>query len=415
MAQAEPSRQGDAAGARALLALQAIRGAFRGAPRDEVLDLAGHALGRGALLEDETADGLTYYMAAGALAVAEDLQAAEIALSAAREDAQTRGSLLGFATASHVRAVAILMRGRIGDAAADARDALAMESHGWRFGVSGARVVLANTHIEHGDLDAAERSLAEAESSPWKMDPFTVALLFTRGRLRLLRGDAQAALAHFLACRDPAERAGMLNPALAAWRSGAAHAMAMLGDTGEAEALAEEELALARAIGAPGPIGRTLRTLGAIRGNGGGLETLQAAVEVLEGSQAALERARSLVDFGAALRRSGRRRDAREPLRAGLDLARRCGAEVLVARAAREAKLAGARPRRTALHGVDSLTTRERQVATLAAEGLSNREIAETLVVTVKTVEWHLKHTYRKLGVGSRQDLGELLEPSDQS
>jgi DNA-binding CsgD family transcriptional regulator len=84
---------------------------------------------------------------------------------------------------------------------------------------------------------------------------------------------------------------------------------------------------------------------------------------------------------------------------------------VLAARALRESNAAGARPRRTALHGEEALTARERQVASLAADGLSNREIAETLVVTVKTVEWHLKHSYRKLGVSSRGQLREALGP----
>ena len=184
----------------------------------------------------------------------------------------------------------------------------------------------------------------------------------------------------------------------------------MLGMTAEANELAERELELAEAFGAPGAIGRALRGLGMIRGPEKGLEALEAAVTQVESSQAALERARTLVEFGAALRRSGRRRDARQPLRLGLDLAQRCGAEALVVRAKNEAKTAGARPRRTALSGVDALTERERQVAMLAARGLSNRQIADQLVVTVKTVEWHLGHSFRKLDVDSRARLRELLE-----
>ncbi len=72
--------------------------------------------------------------------------------------------------------------------------------------------------------------------------------------------------------------------------------------------------------------------------------------------------------------------------------------------------MAGARPRRTAMYGIDSLTARERQTAALAAEGMSNRDIAETLVVTVKTVEWHLKHSYRKLGLSSRAELRDIFD-----
>jgi ATP/maltotriose-dependent transcriptional regulator MalT len=158
--------------------------------------------------------------------------------------------------------------------------------------------------------------------------------------------------------------------------------------------------------GAPGPIGHAFRVLGGLSPGGAALEALEQAVGHLEESQAALERARGLVDYGAALRRSGRRQAAREPLRRGLDLAQRCDANVLATRALAEVRLTGARPRRSALDGPDALTEREREVAALAAKGLSNREIAKTLVVTVKTVEWHLRHAFRKLGIDSRAKLG---------
>ena len=122
-------------------------------------DLAERALARGALLDDEKSDGLSYYLAAGALAFAGDLQMAEAALTAAIQEAQARGSVLGFATASHGRAMTILRRGRLLDAALDARHALAVERDGWRLGLGGARVVLAHTLIERGDLEGAERHL----------------------------------------------------------------------------------------------------------------------------------------------------------------------------------------------------------------------------------------------------------------
>ncbi|MGH2712969.1 MAG: helix-turn-helix domain-containing protein, partial [Thermoleophilaceae bacterium] len=71
-------------------------------------------------------------------------------------------------------------------------------------------------------------------------------------------------------------------------------------------------------------------------------------------------------------------------------------------------------PRRAALSGADALTTRERQVAQMAGEGLSNREISEVLVVTLKTVEWHLRHAYRKLGIESRRELASALEEHER-
>jgi DNA-binding CsgD family transcriptional regulator len=234
-----------------------------------------------------------------------------------------------------------------------------------------------------------------------------------RGRLELSSGDAAAALKHFQRCGRIADAAGAVNPAVVEWRAYAGRAMVATGDPIEGVRLIEKELAQAKAFGAPGQIGRAMRALASVSDPAAALETLEAAVQVLQSSQWALERAAAMVDFGAALRRSGKRRDAVPWLREGLDLAKRCGADALVSRAKSEAAAAGARPRRTALRGREALTPRERQVASLAADGHSNREIAEKLVVTVKTVEWHLRHGYAKLGVKSRQELAGKLDKLD--
>ena len=122
-----------------------------------------------------------------------------------------------------------------------------------------------------------------------------------------------------------------------------------------------------------------------------------------------MEHARALGDLGAALRRDNRRRDARAPLSESLALATACGAEPVAARARDELLAAGGRPRRTALRGPESLTASELRVAELAAAGRANREIAQELVVTVRTVEFHLSRAYVKLGVGSRDALPDAL------
>ncbi|HEY1276643.1 MAG TPA: LuxR C-terminal-related transcriptional regulator [Thermoleophilaceae bacterium] len=407
----------DTPGKRAQLAQLALEGALRGDARDEVLELATRALARGALLDDTTADGISYYVAASALTVAEDLQTAEAALTAAVEEARSRGSVLGMATSSYFRSLAIQRRGRVGDASADARAALAAERHGWRLAGAGARAVLADTLVELGDLQAAERLIEESEAhaeEEGEASATRTAFLAARGRLRLLRGEGEEALADFTSAGDYLLALGITNPALSAWRSGAARAHALVGDRDEAVRLAEEELDLARRFGAPGTVGHSLRALAAVQGGPAALELLEEAVRQSEQSQAALERARALIDYGSALRRAGRRRDAREPLRLGLDLAQRCGAAELAGRAMRETTAAGARPRRTAMEGLEALTARERQVAGLAAQGMSNREIAEALFVTVKTVEWHLKHTYAKLGVSSRRELRGAMTDAAQ-
>jgi len=92
-----------------------------------------------------------------------------------------------------------------------------------------------------------------------------------------------------------------------------------------------------------------------------------------------------------------------------LDVAHRCGATVLAARAREEAHAAGARPRRAALSGVEALTSSELRIAHMAADGMTNREIAQALFVTLRTVQVHLTHTYQKLGILSREQLPDAL------
>jgi DNA-binding CsgD family transcriptional regulator len=120
-----------------------------------------------------------------------------------------------------------------------------------------------------------------------------------------------------------------------------------------------------------------------------------------------------MTDLGAAFRRVGQRIQSREILRAGLDLAHRCGALALAERARTELVAAGGRPRRLVLTGLDSLTTSERRVAQLAASGLANREIAQQLFITTRTVEGHLTHAYHKLDITSREQLPGALSTRD--
>ena len=386
-----------------------IDAALRGEPRERTLELASGALARGALLDDDTADGIAYYLAAAALTISEHLQMAEAALAAAVDDARSRRSALGLATASHFSAYAIMRRGRVAAAAAAARDALAGQRYGWGLAVGSARALLAECLIEGGDLQGAEQQIELAGELDSEDALSRLSYLAGRGRVHLLRQRPDEALADFIACGGILGAAGATNPSVLPWRSGAARALWVLGDHDEARLLADEELSLARDFGAPGPIGRALRTLAGMEEGPRTVELLEEAVACLEHSPTALERARALVELGSALRRVRRPRDAREPLRRGLDLAQRCGAAELARRAMREVTAAGARPRRTALHGLEALTPRELQTAGLAAEGLSNREIADALYVTLKTVEWHLKHTYGKLGISSRAELAQAL------
>jgi DNA-binding NarL/FixJ family response regulator len=146
-----------------------------------------------------------------------------------------------------------------------------------------------------------------------------------------------------------------------------------------------------------------------VTGGPAGLAMLEEAVEILETTPARLEHARALVRYGGALRRSKRRIEARERLREGVELAHRLGALALIAQANDELAAAGARPRRVVQTGLETLTASERRVAQLAADDMSNKDIAQALFVTVKTVEVHLSSVYRKLEISSRRQLASAL------
>lgn len=196
----------------------------------------------------------------------------------------------------------------------------------------------------------------------------------------------------------------ILLPAAGHWRSLAAEALDRLGRREEARALAEEELELARRWGAPRALGRALRTVGTLARDQG-IDHLREAVDVLAGSPARLELAHALAALGSTLRRARRPSEARDPLRRALELADVCGAGGLAEHVRSELYASGSRPRTSALRGVEALTASERRVAALAAEGQTNRDIAQVLYVTPKTVEVHLTSAYRKLGVRSRREL----------
>jgi DNA-binding CsgD family transcriptional regulator len=202
------------------------------------------------------------------------------------------------------------------------------------------------------------------------------------------------------------------HPRYVPWRSLKAQALARLGRQDEAVALADEELEIARGWGSPGTVGRSLRVLGTILRTDG-IEQLEESCALLEQTPARLEQAKALAALGGTLRRARKPTEAREPLRRALELADVCGAQPLVEAVRAEIYATGARPRTTALRGVHALTASERRVADLAADGQTNRDIAQSLYVTPKTVEVHLSNAYRKLGIGSRRELaGALTEMS---
>jgi DNA-binding NarL/FixJ family response regulator len=346
-------------------------------------------------------------IAGGVLVLADD-DAALPVWDAAMTAARQHGSLYSICAVNIWRGWNWMQRGELVEAETSLREAQQQltdlfepDSHSVAYGAA----YLARVLTERGDLAGARAALATGG----KPNPGSDAdALLRRAEIELLL--AERSWEEALAAADvyQARLRGIDNPAWGPWRSLTALALDGLARRDEARTLIEEELAAARRWGAPGALVRALRLLGILRGEDGH-DLLREAVRTAEASPARLEHAQALLALGSALRRAGQRSQSREPLRRGFELATRCGAASLADWARTELYSAGSRPRREALSGPESLTPSERRIAELAAAGHSNRDIAQTLYVTPKTVEVHLTSVYRKLGISTRTALSDSL------
>jgi len=362
------------------------------------------------VLQDEEAIG--YQHAVNALFMAGESEEACAAYEQAAQRARLQGdpfalsNLLGFL--AYVR----LRLGRLLDAEADLREGLelsraaatASTAFQWHTGT------LAEVLIERGELAEAGALVESARLDEQPADNMQLFFLRgARGRLHLLAHEPEQALADFKTIIDVAAAGGAFNPVWVPARSLAGISLHHLGRAAEARTLINEELDFARGWGAPVGIAVSLRTLALVTGGADGLAMLEEALDMLEPTTARLEHARTIVEYGGALRRSKQRIEARERLREGAELAHRLGALAVAAQANDELAATGARPRKVVQTGLATLTASERRVAQLAAGDMSNKDIAQALFVTVKTVEVHLSSVYRKLEISSRRQLASTL------
>ncbi|HEX3488887.1 MAG TPA: AAA family ATPase [Streptosporangiaceae bacterium] len=403
----DAARNGQPPGDPGLLAHLVLRLAFAAAPAGQVRELARRAAAADPLV-DPASLGILTGLLVQALCCADELDDAERICDAALAAARRRGSLLNFTMASYHRAIARYHRGELADALADLDQALVSSREGWTAGDAWTGGLRVHIHLERGDLAAARAALTMTTgASPGSMD-LPIAL-FARARLALAEGRPDLALADAEAAgRILGTGFGIDHPGFVPWQRTAALAARALGQPGRARALAGQLLDLGRRSGTARGLGLALRTQAAVADERR-LSLLTEAAEALQQSPSALERAHALVELGAARRRAGQRSAAQPPLREGLQLADRMGAVPLIQAARHELHATGARPRRAAHTGAAALTPTERRVAELAAEGLTNPEIAQALFVTSKTIQTHLASAYRKLGISSRRDLPATL------
>ncbi len=399
-----PGPSAPAEGPRAAAAYAAFRKSLADGHRESVLDLAELAWGDGALL-DSDGDADAWPAVAGSLLFVDELERA-VAMA---EAAAGSGIAPGPPGAARWQGWSLYHQGRITAALAVAEAARAAHR-----GDRTARGLIAACRLAQGRLEEAEAALTMDPAGEGIDEIDTPVLLDLRAQLCLALMRPADALADALeAGRLSRGSWGLMGPGVVAWRSTAALARLALGDARRARALAEEELELARERGLTRVVIRDLRVLAFAAKGTRRLDLLAEAARIGRAAPPRLEYINALVDLGAATRRANQRAAARHPLRKALELAEREGAAALARRAREELGATGARSRRVMLSGIQALTPSERRVADLAAGGLTTRQIAQVLFVTPKTVEFHLRHVYRKLDIpSSRADLARALSPA---
>jgi DNA-binding CsgD family transcriptional regulator len=389
----------------------AYSAAAEGASAEAAIGFARTALRDRRLLDEAPLSPDVYLVPISMLAICDELDEADGHYREALRRAREGASPLAYASTAAMFSWTKYLRGELAKAELLSRDALriASESPALEAIKGFAAMHLAIVLVERGEPEAALELLGPELKSVSSHQTWARETEFATGRALLAMRRPEEALERFLAAGELSESFGIVNPAFLPWRSLAAQAVHDLGDDVRALELSSTEVEIARRFGARRPLGSALRAHGLLVGGEDGIELLRESASVLRESPAVLERAYSLVSLGSALRRTGRRAEARDPLAEGLGLAESCGAAPLAKLAREELGAGGARPRADGRWDADALTISELRICRMAAEGLSNPAIAQALFVTRGTVESHLHVAYRKLGISSRKALPETL------
>ncbi|MFK4265878.1 helix-turn-helix transcriptional regulator [Streptomyces milbemycinicus] len=398
---------GDTPAQRQTLAMMSVLTAMDGRSAERAVRQARRAQ----RVSDAASGTLPLIFSAFTLGLADDaqgsLEALDLSLRYSQENAAVWTYVLGLST----RSVMLHTMGEIPDALADAQTAVEIiAEERWSGNVTMPQTALATALVDRGEPEQAE-ALLERIARP-NLDGFVMEYhwyLMARARARWALGDGETALGLFLDCGRSLEETGITNPAFAPWWAEAACLLAERGRPEEAGDLVEWGAGLARRWGTSRALGLAALARGVTTQGRPGVELLTESVALLSRSPARAEHARAEYLLGGALLEAGDQRGAREHLRTAADLAWRCGALALAREARRRLVASGGRMREITTSPVDLLTGMERTVANLAAAGAGNREIAESLFVTVRTVEMHLTGVYRKLSVSQRAELGAAL------
>lgn len=293
--------------------------------------------------------------------------------------------------------------GEIAKSAGDASEAIRLTS---QEDMALPKVALASALVAQGQDETAERLLGEV--SPRWLEEFaywTPIFLLTRAALHTYREDHENALEDALTCGRLLADSQVENAVFAPWWITASFQLARLGRGAEAEDAVAHGEELAARWGTARGTGYAQLARGAITPGKAGLDLLFAATETLATSPAKYQHAIAKSMLAQGLFQAGDVKGARKNFRQVVDLAVRCGAWALAAKARTLLVAAGGRMQAVRSSPIDALSLQERRISELAAGGATNREIADTLSLAVRTVEVHLTSVYRKLAISGRVEL----------
>lgn len=379
----------------------------RGPHRDRV-HMAEQVLQRKHLDDDAVGP---IFAALSALVFADRLSTASAWCEPLLQEATARGAPTWQALLCAIRAEIAFRQGDL--VAADdyaQRGLAAMPAAGWGAAIGSLLSTCVNTAVAAGKHDTAADYLNVPVPAAMYRTPFGLKYLHARGRYYLATDRVRSALSDFLACGETMTAWGLDLPALVPWRTDLAQAYLNLGRRRKSEELAREQL---RQLGDGHDRlrGISLRVLAASAEPIKRLPLLREAVDLLQTSGARLELARAFADLGEALQQTGEPSRAQVMMRTAQQIAAQCQARTLLRKLTPGSGPSEAGPSATIRmpHRTTDLSDAERRVASLAALGHTNREIAGKLYLTVSTVEQHLTRVYRKLRVDRRTDLPQWL------
>jgi DNA-binding CsgD family transcriptional regulator len=342
------------------------------------------------------------------LVFVERYEDAQRVLTEALEYGRTEGNVVRVAYSQTVLALLELALGRLEPARTPASHGLEL-ARGARldYFVAINLLTLATIDAVQGRQSSCRERVAEASAkAPDRgYDDLRLKARVTLGLLESSQGRYDDVVRELEPVHERVRRSGLHEPSLFPYQPDLVEAYVRLGRLDEAVALLDWFEGQAENADRRWALAAAARCRGLLAQPSDVDATFAHALERHDDVPSAFERARTELLYGERLRRANRRRDARAHLRTALETFDEHGAEPWSERAHSELRATGERVPTRSRDEREQLTPQELQIATLVAEGLTNREIGAQIFLSPKTVEYHLTHVYRKLDLHSRAEL----------